>query len=81
MRADVSVNLHSLSYSLHICGYRWPLARLFEIVIRTAVAEHRTPVSESALPVEFYDLQYSVIEISHALQNWVDSAVSPALSV
>jgi hypothetical protein len=80
LHADVSVNLHSLSYSLHICGYRWPLARLFEIVIRTAVAEHRTPVSESALPVEFYDLRYSVIEISPTLRNWVDNAASPTLS-
>ena len=79
LHADVSVNLHSLAYSLHICSHRWPLARVFESVIRTAVAEHRTPVLESVLPAEFYDLRYSVIEISPILQNWVDNAASPFL--
>ncbi|KAJ5280288.1 hypothetical protein N7478_005660 [Penicillium angulare] len=49
---------------------RWRLAKLFETVIRTAVAEHRTPVHESALPVEFYDLRYSVVEICDLLESW-----------
>lgn len=73
LRADVSINLYYLAYSLHICSHRWPLAKLYERVIRTAVAEHRTPLSETALPLEFYDHRYSVIEISHVLQSWADS--------
>lgn len=77
--ADVSVNLHSLAYSLHICSHRWPLAKMFESVIRTAVAEHRTPVLQSELPIEFYDLRYSVIEIYHIVQEWADSYSSPLL--
>ncbi|KAJ5098886.1 hypothetical protein N7532_005887 [Penicillium argentinense] len=79
LRADVSVNLHSLAYSLHICGHRWPLAKMFESVIRTAVAEHRTPIPQSALPIEFYDLRFSVVEICHILQEWSDSYSSPVL--
>lgn len=79
LQADVSVNLHSLAYSLHICSRRWPLAETFESVIRTAVAEHRTPVLGSALPIEFYDLRYSVVEISHLLQRWAASYVSPIM--
>lgn len=76
LHADVSVNLHSLAYSLHICGYRWPLAKLFETVIRTAVAEHRTPVSESALPVEFYDLRISVLDVFPVLERWAENAAT-----
>ena len=72
LQADVSVNLHSLAFGLHICSERWELAKLFEAVIRTAVAEHRTPVSESALPWEFYDLQFSVLDLSPLLQTWAD---------
>lgn len=72
LQADVSVNLHSLAFALHICSERWELAKLFELVIRTAVAEHRTPILESALPWEFYDLQFSVLDLSPLLQNWAD---------
>ena len=77
LHADVFVNLHPLAYSLHIYSHRWPLAKMLESVIRTAVAEHRTPVPQSELPVEFYDLRYSVVEISHYLQRWADSVSSP----
>lgn len=45
-----------------------------ESVIRTAVAEHRTPISESALPVEFYDLRISVVEVFPLLDRWADDA-------
>ncbi|KAI9929456.1 hypothetical protein MW887_000928 [Aspergillus wentii] len=72
LKADVSVNLHSLAYSLHICSHRWPLAKMCESVIRTAVAEHRTPVSQSALPLEFYDLRCPVVDICASLQVWAD---------
>lgn len=74
LQADVSVNLHSLAFGLHICSERWELAKMFESVIRTAVAEHRTPVSESALPWQFYDLQFSVLDLSPLLQNWADES-------
>ncbi|KAL3490403.1 hypothetical protein BJX62DRAFT_252046 [Aspergillus germanicus] len=80
LQADVSVNLHSLAYSLHICSHRWPLAKMFEAVIRTAVAEHRTPVLESALPIEFYDLRFPVLDICPLLQRWADTSWIPVPS-
>ncbi|KAJ5108660.1 hypothetical protein N7456_005335 [Penicillium angulare] len=41
-----------------------------------AVAEHRTPVHESALPIEFYDLRYSVVEICDLLESWAATVSS-----
>ena len=55
--ANVPTNLHSLAFALHTCGKCWPLARMYESIIRTAVAEYRTPISQSKVPREFYDLR------------------------
>ncbi|KAH0431079.1 C6 transcription factor [Colletotrichum camelliae] len=67
--ADVPANLHTLAFILHACGKRWPLAQLYETIIRTAVAEHRSPISECVLPVEFYDFRYTTLEITELLQS------------
>ncbi|KAF4481448.1 hypothetical protein CGGC5_v010472 [Colletotrichum fructicola Nara gc5] len=67
--ADVPANLHTLAFFLHACGKRWPLAQLYETIIRTAVAEHRSPISECVLPVEFYDFRYTTLEITELLQS------------
>ncbi|OJJ42113.1 hypothetical protein ASPZODRAFT_77654 [Penicilliopsis zonata CBS 506.65] len=75
--ADVPRNLHSLAFALHTCSKRWPLARRYEAIIRTAVAEHRTAVLESSLPVQFYDLRFSTLELSDTLQAWADRALLP----
>lgn len=77
--ADVSINLHSLAYALYLYRHRWTLAEMFELVIRTAVAEHRTPVANSQLPAEFYDLRKTAIEISPALWKWARSFSPPVL--
>ncbi|OBT84639.1 hypothetical protein VE02_05461 [Pseudogymnoascus sp. 03VT05] len=45
--ANVPANLHSLAYALNLSSKRWELARRYEIIIRTAVAEHKTAVSMS----------------------------------
>lgn len=66
--ADVPASLHSLAFTLHICGRRWSLARRYETIIRTAVSEHRSPVSQCLLPIEFYDLRYSTLAITDLLQ-------------
>lgn len=71
--ADVPSNLHSLAFALHNCRNRWPLARVYETVIRTAVAEHRTPVSSLSLPRQFYELRYSTLEITPSLQEWAEA--------
>ncbi len=48
------------------------LARRYETVIRTAVAEHHMPIGVmSSLPVQFFDLQYSTLDIDEALRIWV----------
>ncbi|KAI9736206.1 MAG: hypothetical protein M1834_001091 [Cirrosporium novae-zelandiae] len=73
LNADVPSNLHSLAYALHICGKRWPLARRYETVIRTAVVEHRASVLMSSLPLQFYDLRYSTLNIDDALRVWVEN--------
>lgn len=62
-------NLRSLAYYLHSCGKRSPLAQRLEIVIRTAVSEHRSPLAECVLPVEFYDLRFSPLEVADLLQE------------
>lgn len=72
--ADIPRNLHLLAYALRICGERWALARRYETVIRTAVAEHHMPIGVmSSLPVQFFDLQYATLDIDEALRIWVDN--------
>lgn len=68
LSADVPASLHALAFNLHIWGKRWPLARRYETIIRIAVGEHRSPISQCVLPVEFYDLRYSTLEITDLLQ-------------
>ncbi|EME78984.1 uncharacterized protein MYCFIDRAFT_79880 [Pseudocercospora fijiensis CIRAD86] len=68
--ANVPTNLHSLAFALHTCGKRWPLARLFEHIIRVAVAEYRTPIALSTVPKEFYDLRLTTFEIAESLIDW-----------
>ena len=70
--ANVPTNLHSLAFALHVCGKRWPLARIYEQIIRVAVAEYRTPVVQSTVPKEFYDLRLTTFEISDSLIEWVE---------
>ena len=70
--ANVPTNLHSLAFALHVCGKRWPLARVYEHIIRVAVAEYRTPVMQSTVPKEFYNLGLTTFEVSDVLVAWVE---------
>ena len=69
---EIPRNLDLLVYSLKTCGLRWPYARRLEKVIRTATADHKLPASISSLPVQFYDLQYSYLDIDEALRVWAE---------
>ncbi|GME27837.1 c6 transcription factor [Neofusicoccum parvum] len=40
-----------------------------EKVIRTALAEYKIPLSISSLPAQFFDLQYSALDIDEALRG------------
>lgn len=35
-----------------------------------AILEEKIPLKQSCLPPQFYDLQYSSININEALRNW-----------
>ena len=74
MDANVPSNLHSLAFALHTCGKRWPLARMYEKIIRIAVAEYRTPLASSTVPKEFYDLKLTTLEIAVVMVEWVEKA-------
>lgn len=71
--ADVPINLHSLAFALHTCAKRWQLARVFETTILMAVAEHRTPLTMSKVPKEFYDLRVPTLDIFDSLKSWTDA--------
>lgn len=75
--ANVPTNLYSLAYALHLCGKRWPLARRYEMIIRTAVTEHKTSVHMSSLPVEFFDLRYSALNLESTLSIWYANNILP----
>ena len=70
LNLDIPRNLDLLIYSLNTCGLRWSYAQRLEKVIRTATSEHKLPVSMTSLPVQFYDLQYSYLDIDEALRVW-----------
>jgi hypothetical protein len=72
--ANVPTNLHCLAFALHTCGKRWPVAKLFELVIRVAVAEFRTPIAEGQLPKVFWDMQLTFFEIGESLLDWARGA-------
>jgi hypothetical protein len=72
LNVEIPRNLDLLVYSLKTCGLRWSYARRLEKVIRTATADHKLPTTMSSLPVQFYDLQYSYLDIDEALRVWAE---------
>jgi hypothetical protein len=46
-----------------------------EKVLSTAMAEKRITVAQSSLPHQFYDLQYSSLDIDEALRLWAERTV------
>jgi hypothetical protein len=72
LNVEIPRNLDLLVYSLKTCGLRWPYALRLEKVIRTATADHKMPTTMSSLPVQFYDLQYSYLDIDEALRVWAE---------
>ncbi|RDL37437.1 Uncharacterized protein BP5553_04870 [Venustampulla echinocandica] len=72
LSVEVPRNLDLLIYGLKTCGQRWYFARRLEKVLCTAVAEKKVPLALSSLPSQFYDLQYSSLDIDEALRVWAD---------
>ena len=69
---EILRKLDLLVYGLNICGQRWHLARRIEKVIRTAIAEHNVPLTMTSLPLQFYDLLYSSLDIDEAPRLWAE---------
>jgi len=76
LSVEIPRSLDLLIYGLKTCGQRWYFARRLEKVIYTAIAEKRIPVVRSSLPQEFYDLQYSSLDIDHALSLWAEDTAN-----
>lgn len=75
VNADVPAGVRSMAYALLCSGKRWSLALRYESVIRTAISEHRSLISESSLPARFYDLRYSTLNIKDDLRAWCESGL------
>lgn len=65
-------NVDLLIYSLRVCGQRWNLARRLERVLRQAAAEREITISLTTLPPQFFDLQYSHLDIDKLLEVWAE---------
>lgn len=80
--ANVPTNLHALAFALHTCGKTWPLGRTYEHILRIAVAEYRTPIVQSRVPKEFYDLRITTFDVSETLIAWAEGPgadITPSL--
>ena len=69
---EIPRNLDLLIYSLRVCGQRWNLARRLEKVLRTAAAEREVTIKLTTLPPQFFDLQYSHLDIDKVLEVWAE---------
>ncbi|TVY12910.1 hypothetical protein LARI1_G008844 [Lachnellula arida] len=79
LSVEIPRSLDLLIYGLKTCGQRWYFARRLEQVLHTAIAEKQVPVVMSALPQQFYDLQYSSLDIDHALSIWAEDCRMPSI--
>ncbi|KAF4627586.1 hypothetical protein G7Y89_g10563 [Cudoniella acicularis] len=77
LSVEIPRSLDLLIYGLKTCGQRWYFARRLVKVIYIAIAEKQVPIFKSSLPQQFYDLQYSSLDIDHALSVWADDSINP----
>ncbi|EKG11238.1 hypothetical protein MPH_11710 [Macrophomina phaseolina MS6] len=69
---EVPRSLDLLVYAIKTSGQRWPVSHRQEKVIRTALSEYKLPLSISSLPTQFFNLQYSALDIDDALHVWAE---------
>ncbi|KAH8648888.1 fungal-specific transcription factor domain-containing protein [Tricladium varicosporioides] len=75
LSVEIPRSLDLLIYGLKTYGQRWYFAQRLVKVIYVAITEKQMPVGRSTLPVQFYDLQYSSLDIDHALSLWADEGL------
>lgn len=73
LRTSLPRNIDLLVFSLKICASRWSLARRLVKVLEQASIELSRGETVSELPFEFWNLQYSSIDIDEALRKWAGS--------
>lgn len=76
VNAELPRNLQVLVHALHICAKRWDLAQRYETILKTAAAEHRMPVVMSSLPQQFFDPQFSTLDIDETLRAAAEGVLS-----
>ncbi|KAF8862099.1 hypothetical protein BDZ45DRAFT_739688 [Acephala macrosclerotiorum] len=75
LSVEIPRSVDLLVYAMKTCSQWWYLAKRLGKVLRHAIAEEKIPVTMSSLPHQFYDLQYSSLDIDAALRAWADSDV------
>ena len=73
------ISFDTLMHGISMCGRRWPVARRLDIVLRAAIFEVDSG-QPSSLPVDFWNLKQSHLDISEQLKDWV-SQHKPSLYV
>ena len=62
----------TLMHGISMCGRRWALARRLDIILRAAIVEVDTG-NDSSLPLNFWQLNKSHLDIFEELKDWVES--------
>jgi len=76
LSVEIPRSLDLLIYGLKTCGQRWYFARRLERVLYTAIAEKPVAINKSVLPAQFWDLQYSSLDIDHVLSIWAEGNIN-----
>ena len=63
-------HVDDLMYALDILGQRWKFATRLRGVVGCAMTEFRSSQISKSLPVQFYDLRYSALDIYESLKTW-----------
>lgn len=62
--------LDVLMHGINMCARRWPLARRLDYTLTAAIME-ATTIIPASIPVEFWDLKKSSLDISESMKKWL----------
>lgn len=74
--SDSALYLDDLIAKLQLCALRWAYAQRLLKVVQAVAPQNDSPHStiSSAIPKQFYDLQYSYLDIDEALRIWAEGS-------